>query len=197
MTNSRLVSATILPLLLFFSLQTSATSVLPISLQRMTGVAAQIFHGKVTANEVKLDPASGRVVTYTRFEIIEVIKGDVAATRTIKQLGGQLPGSDVRQIIHGVPAFSVGQEYVVFLPKASRSGFSSPVGLSQGKFDVRKSGGESVISHPRAPAEGTITAAPPISTNLPGGVEIHPQSDKPSTVTLADFLQTVRGMTRE
>ncbi len=73
---------------LLWSLPTTATSVLPISLQRMSTAAELIFYGKVVSNEVKIDEISERVATYTTFEVIEVIKGTVGASHTIKQIGG-------------------------------------------------------------------------------------------------------------
>ena len=138
--------------LLTWQLPAAATSVLPISLQRMTAAADLIFHGKVVASEVRHDPASGRVVTLTTFAVIEIIKGETGETHTIKQIGGHLPGSNVRQVIQGVPGFSTGREYVVFLPRASSLGFSSPIGLSQGKFDVQRVAGQALIRSRHAAA---------------------------------------------
>jgi len=184
-------------ILLLCSPQALATSVLPVSLQRMTTTATIIFHGTVIENEVKLDQTSGRVATYTTFKVNEVIKGDPGKTHTIKQIGGQLTGSNVRQIIHGVPQFSVNQEYVIFLPEASSLGFSSPIGLSQGKFDIRKLNGETMIRNGRAPAAVTIAAPQQALTNAPSAIQASQLPNQPDSVRLADFLQTVRGMLKE
>ena len=196
MKNPRLVKIPMLLILLLCSPQAVATSVLPVSLQRMTTTATMIFHGTVIENEVKLDQTSGRVATYTTFKVNEVIKGDPGNTHTIKQIGGQLPGSNVRQLIHGVPQFSVNQEYVIFLPEASSLGFSSPIGLSQGKFDIRKLNGESMVSSGRAPAAVTKAAPQQTLTNIPSAIETSQLPAQPG-VRLADFLQTVRGMLKE
>lgn len=181
----------------------AATSVLPLSLQQMADVAEVIFHGKTISNEVRLDEASGRVATYTRFEVIEVIKGTVETTHTIKQIGGQLPGSQYRQVIHGVPRFGVGQEYVVFLPKASSLGFSSPIGLSQGKFDIHRQGGETTVSNGR-PLAAMLQARPqPDLPELPSAITASPTATlttipgQPASAGLTDFMQTVRSMLRE
>ena len=190
-------------ILLFCSLQATATSVLPVSLQRMAQTAEMIFHGTAIGNEVRLDPASGRVATYTSFKVIEVIKGNPGATHTIKQIGGQLPGSNVRLMIHGVPRFAVGEEYVIFLPKASSLGFASPIGLSQGKFGIRKLNGETVVSNgrslaalmkttpqqdlPDAPSAKAVSRAPALKAI----------ADHPASARLPEFIQTVRGMLQE
>jgi hypothetical protein len=184
-------------ILLLCSLQAAATSVLPVSLQRMATTAAIIFHGTAISNEVKLDQASGRVATYTTFKVNEVIKGDPGTTHTIKQIGGQLPGSNVRQLIHGVPQFAVSQEYVIFLPKASSMGFSSPIGLSQGKFDIRKLNGETMVSNGRASATMTKAAPQQALTKTPSAIEASQLTAQPAGVRLADFLQSVRGMLKE
>ena len=183
-------------ILLLSSLQTAATSVLPVSLQRMTTKAAIIFHGTAINNEVKLDQTSGRVATYTTFKVNEVIKGDPGTTHTIKQIGGQLPGSNVRQLIHGVPQFSVGQEYVIFLPEVSSLGFASPIGLSQGKFDVHKNNGKSVINNQRAVAAVSGTPARQILAEVPLAIEAG-QSAGDRSVHLTDFLQSLRTMVKE
>ncbi len=192
---------------LLFSLSTSATSVLPVSLQRMASAAELIFYGKAIENEVKLDDVSGRVATFTTFEIIELIKGTAGATHTIKQIGGQLPGSNVRQVIHGVPRFTIGKEYVVFLPKASKLGFSSPVGLSQGRFAVRPAQGDKSVTNGRsisALLENQTQQTAPSSAKFAQQKKARSPSpplsaipDHPAKARLSDFLQTVRGMTQE
>jgi len=52
--------------------------------------------------------------------------------------------------VPGVPQFEVGKRYVVFLPPASRLGFSTPVGLSQGMFTVKSNAkGEPMVGNGR------------------------------------------------
>jgi hypothetical protein len=203
MIQSRLVTIPVFLVLLFCSLQAAATSVLPVSLQRMAASAETIFHGTAINNEVRLDQASGRVATYTTFKVIEVIKGNPGATHTIKQIGGQLPGSHVRQVIHGVPRFTAGEEYVIFLPKASSLGFASPIGLSQGKFDIRKSGGDTVISNGRSLAALMKTTPRQDSPDSPSALAskrtpaLKAIDGQPAGAHLTDFMQAVRSMVNE
>jgi len=51
-------------------------------------------------------------------------------------VGGNLPNSNIQTRWPSIPKFIVGNEYVIFLPAASSLGFSTPVGLEQGKFNV-------------------------------------------------------------
>jgi hypothetical protein len=128
----------------------SASMVLPLGLDRLHGDAKVVFLGECLSNSVEMDQQSGRVVTYTTFQVLETYKGNIGSSYTIKQIGGNLPGANLNVRMPGVPQFEVGQRYVVFLPPASRLGFSSPVGLSQGKFTVKTDAtGVQVVSNGR------------------------------------------------
>ncbi len=203
MTNPFLSRIPLLLILLLLSLQAAATSLLPLSLQQMTQAAEVIFHGRTISNEVKLDQPGGRVATFTRFEVIEVIKGKPEATHSIKQIGGQMPGSRYRQVIHGVPRFTIGEEYVVFLPKASSLGFSSPIGLAQGKFDIRTRDGVTTVSNGRPLAAMLSASTQQSLANIPSAVTASPAPalttlpDRPASARLADFMQTVRSLLEE
>lgn len=118
------------------ALQAAATTVRPMLLDEIVDDAALAFHGTCIANRVEIDPQTQLVVTLTTFEVRDVIKGSVSSTHVIKQIGGTLPGGESGMIVHGVPRFAVGQEVVLFLAGTSKLGFSSPVGLTQGRYEV-------------------------------------------------------------
>jgi hypothetical protein len=115
-----------------------AATVRLLLLDEIIDTAAIAFQGTCTANRVEQDTVTNFIVTYTTFEVRDVIKGNVTATHVIKQIGGTLPGGESGMIVQGVPKFVVGEEYVVFLAGVSSLGFSSPVGLSQGRFEVQQ-----------------------------------------------------------
>ena len=50
-----------------------------------------------------------------------------------------LPDGTVTRVA-GVPAYDAGDEIVLFLRTPSRRGFTSPVGLAQGAYRVRRRG---------------------------------------------------------
>ena len=197
MTTLRLLINPAVLLLVCWGLQASATTLLPVSPQRMSAVAESIFHGRVIDNTVKLDLVSGRVATFTTFRVLEAIKGEIGDTHIIKQIGGDLPGSSVRLVIHGVPRFETGAEYVVFMPAPSSLGFASPIGLSQGKFDIQRLNGEAVIINGRGFASLSSTASAQTAVKLPSAVEHDQPAARADAVPLADFLQSVRGMAQE
>ena len=113
-----------------------ATTVLPLDLGQVIDQAATAFQGTVTENRSGRDPQTGMLVTFTTFRVDDVLKGDVPASYTIKQVGGEDAATNTRFRIHGVPSFTVGQSYVVFMAGVSQAGFSSPIGLSQGRFTI-------------------------------------------------------------
>jgi hypothetical protein len=176
---------TLLALLCLLSFNSSfATTVLPLSLDHMAKNAAVIFYGRVTSNEVKIDDISQRVATFTTFEVLDAIKGVNTGTYTIKQIGGRLPGSQVVTQIYGVPRFTVNAEYVVFLPKASRLGFASPIGLSQGSYDVHTDASGNKTVHGRG------MTSKPATANTTEALRTTPKPT--NTTTLSNFLQNVR-----
>lgn len=127
-----------------------AASVLPLYLDEVIDTSAIAFEGRVTASRTVRDEATQLIVTYTTFEVRDVLKGAVAATHEIKQLGGTLPdGGGLGYRVQGIPSFDVGEEYIVFLAGTSALGFSSPVGLSQGRFGIQGGGGGRRVSNGR------------------------------------------------
>ena len=110
----------------------AATSVVPLDLDQITAGAQHIVHVRCTNNEVQPDAAIG-VVTVTTFVVLDRAKGSGAPTFIVRQAGGELNGLAVD---YHVPKFIVGNEYVLFMPPASKLGLASPVGLSQGAFSV-------------------------------------------------------------
>jgi hypothetical protein len=151
MTSRRWTAALLLAasVTLGTAMPSHATTVLPLYLDEIVGGAAVAFEGTVLENRVERDSGTGLVVTYTTFQVTDPIKGDVGATHTIKQVGGELPSGEPSFQILGVPKFEVGGEYVVFLNGKSIHGFSSPVGLSQGRFKVHGERGARRVANGR------------------------------------------------
>jgi hypothetical protein len=98
----------------------------------MVKAADRIFVGKCLAVGTRRDER-GVPATYATFEVTEAIKGPLGKQVTIKQIGarsGTLPG------IPGLPTYEVGEVVLLFLHRDSQYGFTSPVGLHQGKWKV-------------------------------------------------------------
>lgn len=126
-------------LALCYALPASALSVLPLYLDEIIDTAVVAFQGSCIDNRVERDAQTGLIVTYTSFQVEDVLKGQLASSHTIKQIGGRLAGemgTALVKEIEGVPRFVPGARYVIFLNGVSAAGFSSPVGLGQGRFNV-------------------------------------------------------------
>ena len=141
-----------------------AASVLPMVLDEIVDSSAVAFQGICTGNRTERDPLTNLVVTYTTFDVKEVIKGNVQKTHVIKQIGGVMPSGEVSYRVHGIPKFAVGEEYVLFLAGVSSAGFSSPMGLSQGKFTVEQGDSGKMVSNGRDMRE--LTAKMPQADSL-------------------------------
>jgi len=169
----------------------AATSMRPISLEQLSTRATLIFYGEVVGNQVKQDEQSGYIATFTEFKVIDLIKGNVGKTHTIKQIGGDLKDRNMSLRIHGVPRFQVGNNYVVFLPTKSKLGFSSPLGLHQGSFSVSTINNEQIVNsgHSRLNQPQTRQLE---QTSKAVQVPLAVSVDRPSQSRLSDFINTVR-----
>lgn len=91
-----------------------------------------IIVGRITdVREGKHPKYSNVDVTFVTVEVSDRIKGDNSKTHTFMQFGGTgmlTPGD--------LPQYNKGEEVMLFLYPESSEGFSTPVGLTQGKFEI-------------------------------------------------------------
>jgi hypothetical protein len=115
-----------------------ATVVVRKPLARVAREAGRIVHGTVTAVRVGRDEA-GLPATWITLAVVRTVKGPAARQLTLKQFGTAepLPDGAIGRIA-GLPRFAVGDEVVLFLRPESGRGFTSPVGLGQGTYRVRR-----------------------------------------------------------
>ena len=174
---------------LSLSLLTQAATVLPMYLDEIVADAAVAFEGVCKDARTELDVQTGLVVTYTTFDIIDLLKGSAKATHTIKQLGGNT--GTVAYKVGGTPSFVVGTRYVVFLYGASSAGFSSPVGLTQGRFMIRNGPAGDELSNGRDFKE---MLRPYPDGLLPPGAKkaVQQATGELGHMDLAEFKQIVR-----
>ena len=129
------------------------TSALPaatlekLSVEQMAEKATLIVRGRITGCTGETRGA----VIYTRCQmnVSERWKGVAGSHVTFLVPGGRAHG--LVQTFTGTPSFAGGGEYVVFL-WAGRSGVNQIIGLSQGVFDLKLEGGQSVAKRPAAAA---------------------------------------------
>ena len=120
-----------------------AVSVKHMNLEEITSTARTIFSGRCTGSESKVDAETGRDAVFYTFSVSKVIKGTPAKEYTLKM-------SKVAVNALHTSLFKKGDEVVLFLYGKSTLGFSSPVGLGQGKFRVKYSHtGEKLVVNER------------------------------------------------
>lgn len=119
----------------------TASQVRALNIEQMTHRADRIFSGRVVAVQVRFDRTLRQHVTDVTLEVERAVKGDLTGRVTITLFGWQkLERGESRagRAMKGLPLFSENEEVVLFLYAESRLGFTSPVGLGQGKFSVFK-----------------------------------------------------------
>jgi hypothetical protein len=168
-----------------------ATSVLPLYLDELIDTSAVAFEATCTQNRSGRDPATGLVVTFTTFEVHDLLKGAAGSTYTIKQIGGTVAEENLTYRVTGVPRYRVGERYVLFLTAVSSIGFSSPIGLEQGRFTVDTSNGAATVRNGRDFRELTARMSLPASTKSKLQLSPEPVRD----MDLEQFKQLVRART--
>ncbi len=111
---------------------TQAIVVKQIVLWEMVDSAKYIFSGKCTGREKSFDEVLQRDAYFYTFQVNRMIKGPSRTHLSVKV-------SKLLVDMKQVPIYMAGDNLVLFLYGESKNGFSSPVGLGQGRFSVRYS----------------------------------------------------------
>src|SRR6266540_6042288 len=134
-----------------------ATSVIPISDAELYQRADVIVHGVVLTSDVTVDDL-GRPETVTVIEPMAVLKGQLAGSLVLHQLGGTLPDGRFFKL-WGRPEYAPGREVVVFAI-ARPQGEYETAELLLGKFEVWQD------------ETGNLFAVPDLAAAVHPGVEI-------------------------
>ncbi len=123
-------------------------TVLQLNLEQMTALSEKVFAGKCVGVQERKDKA-GRPVQYVTFKVLEMLKGEPVSQVTFKQLGYKAPPLDRDTAVQGffreMPTYSEGEEAVLFLSAEGKLGFTAPIGIYQGKFDVVNQQGQKMV----------------------------------------------------
>jgi hypothetical protein len=115
-----------------------AVTVQPVTLAVLTASAGRIFRGECLAAEVETTEVAGARIVVTRytFRVNEYLKGKGPSTITFRQVGTPQGGPRDLGGLAGIPVYTPGREYVLFLLPESSAGLTSPAGVKQGVFVV-------------------------------------------------------------
>jgi hypothetical protein len=118
-------------LVLVLAAHAGAATVLASTIEGLSRASDAVVRGRVEG--VASRRQGGRIVTDVAIARAEVWKGSAPAHLTVVVPGGEVDG--IGQQVAGAPAFSAGEDVVVFLANAGRGRFGV-VGLAQGKYRV-------------------------------------------------------------
>lgn len=136
----------ILLVVLGLCLGASSTTVIPMSVERLTRASTDVVRARALASWSAWDSSHTRIFTYTRFALLERLKGRGASTFVVKQMGGSAGG--YTQHVAGVRPFVTGEEALLFLhPSQAADGTLVVTGLMQGNFRVLRSPGGDRVSN--------------------------------------------------
>ncbi|MEW6072064.1 MAG: hypothetical protein AB1726_05625 [Planctomycetota bacterium] len=121
-----------------------AGTALRMDIPALARTAELILEGHVLATHPR-EREDGRIETEVLLQVERTFAGADEVYRTLFLPGGVLP--DGRGLIlPGVPGLRAGEDVLLFLTAAARSGVRMPVGLAQGKLGVvRQEGGAKAL----------------------------------------------------
>ena len=127
-----------LPLLAAFSILFAwpaiwATTLARLSLDQLAGAAEGVARARCAGAESRWE--YGSIWTYTAFDVVQTIKGDLPAHFIVRLPGGKVGAFTTS--VEGAPRFSAGEEAVVFLER-SRAGGYSVTGWAEGTFRIAR-----------------------------------------------------------
>ena len=154
-----------------------ATKVKAFVFDGLCETAKTIVHVKCLSRDYVQFPDRDGIFTQTRFEVLEVVKGQAGAEIVLVLPGGQWEGR--RMTVPGMPQFLPGEETVLFLSEPDDFGSPWPVGLGQGCYGVQMNEGE-----------GRQVSLMSGYTPLPSSVLAKPAQG--SKMALGEFVAAVR-----
>ena len=144
----------LLPLLLlgplFLPAAAEATLIRAFSLQELHRTADEVITGKVTDANSFWNEAHDTIYTDYTVQVEGRSKGAGGKTLTVRLMGGAVGEREL--LVSGNARFEVGERVLLCL--RANQGFHTLVGMSQGKWTVRRHGGVNHVF--RAPALGNL-----------------------------------------
>jgi hypothetical protein len=127
----------LIALLLTLALWTSsfATTVIPMSVERLTHASSNVIVAQAESSWTQWDAQHKLIFTYTKFHVSQNLKGQAAQEVVMKQMGGR--SGAYEQKVAGVRHWKDGEEAVLFAhPSLAADSTLVVTGLMQGNFRV-------------------------------------------------------------
>jgi len=98
--------------------------------------ARVIVKGRILSIETRFDEQQGRIFTYIKLKVQEVLKGQITERKiVIKELGGQV--GDRLSVVYGNPEFALGEQVLMYLD-TWKDGSLRTYQMFLGKFSIVK-----------------------------------------------------------
>jgi hypothetical protein len=126
----------------------SATTVVPMSVERLTRASTDVVVAEAEDSWPEWNADQTLISTITRFRVQSAWKGNAAAEQTVlvRRMGGRM--GNIEQKVAGVRSWRSGERAVLFLrPSRERDGAYAVTGLMQGDFRVQKVGAVLVVDN--------------------------------------------------
>ena len=127
--------------------------------------AGRVVHARCLGAEVVVVEVAGARLAATEysFAVHETFKGEPTSTLRFRQVGTPSGGPrDLGQLV-GLPVYRPGEDYVLFLLPAGRSGLTSPAGAGEAAFGVEGSALRPLAAGHWRTAAGRKRTAPAIA----------------------------------
>jgi hypothetical protein len=120
---------------LAFSFCATATSVVPMSVERLTHASTHVLVAQAVESSTQWNSDHTLIFTLTKFRVARALKGQAANEVVVKQMGGR--SGAYEQKLAGVRHWQNGEQTVLFVhPSQARDGTLVVTGLMQGNFRV-------------------------------------------------------------
>jgi len=155
MTNYRLKCSAVIFMLLYailFSKAGIASSIQPISFDKLCDDAEFIFEGRVISIQTQQDYISGNIWTYITFDVTDILKGaNPGNTLALKFLGGSMNGISLNISDSVYPALN--EHGIYFVESLTKNLVNPLLGWSQGHFiiQVDNTGTERILTNSLSP----------------------------------------------
>lgn len=127
----------------------SATIMVPLSLEDLTGDAAAIVRARVVESSAAWDEGRQKIWTTTVLDVSETVWSAAPVGRQVRvrTLGGEV--GDMGMKVAGTPVLKLGEEVLLFLRADSKvAGAFAVIGMNQGRFSMRTDTAGRLIATP-------------------------------------------------
>jgi hypothetical protein len=178
-------SGAVLTAALLLAAASSATTLLRLTVEKMSVQAEMIVVGDVTEVKSQWNTAGTMIYTFVAVDVTQCIAGACGETVKIKQRGGSV--GQWSMPIPGMPRFVVGQKVLLFLEKDPEGvpGYAYVLGMCQGMFLIAK---DAKDGQSMAVQQGGAALA---DVGVDGVIRVLP-GEKPLKVPLKNLLKKIK-----